>query len=96
MTKPTWTEDAGLRRGLPDPDWQTRKFITVYPVCDFDCEYGTVTYWRVSICWGDTWGHLAIGIGDTVEEAMHEACESAINQKCPKEWLPCINWRREE
>ena len=46
MTEVIWKEGKGLKYGLHDQDWPTRKLLTVYP---------TKHSWRVTVCWGDTW-----------------------------------------
>ena len=79
MAEHTWTEGKGLRNGLPDIDWAMRKFITVYPY-----RFG----WKVTICWGDTWGHIAYGNDECFSVAMEKACSRAIRNGCPAEWLP--------
>lgn len=79
MTEHTWAEGKGLKNGLPDIDWAMRKFITVYP---------SDTGWKVTICWGDTWGHIAYGNDECFPVAMKKACEWAIKDGCPAEWLP--------
>ena len=79
MAEHTWTEGRGLRDGFPDPDWSMRKFLTVYPVKDG---------WKVTICWGDTWGHIAFGRHEDYEEALMIACENAMKEGCPHLWLP--------
>ena len=79
MAEHTWTEGKGLKNGLPDIDWAMRKFITVYP---------SHTGWKVTICWGDTFGHIAYGINTDFQTAMNDACKWAIKEGCPAEWLP--------
>ncbi len=79
MTEHTWTEGQGLKNGLPDIDWATRKFITVYP---------SKVGWKVTICWGNTWGHIAYGKDEDFVSAMKIACQEAIKDGCPTEWLP--------
>jgi len=79
MAEVIWTEGRGLKNGLPDIDWATRKLLTVYP---------TEEGWKVTICWGDTWGHLAYGNDEDFTTAMSKACEWAIKDGCPAEWLP--------
>ena len=91
MAEHTWTEGKGLKRGLPDINWPVRKLITVYPINYIDDEDGAVTGWKVSICWGDTWGHLALREDEDFTTAMNEACKWAIKQGCPAEWLPYNN-----
>ena len=79
MAEVIWTEGRGLKYGLPDQDWPTRKLLTVYPT-----KHG----WRVTICWGDTWGHLVIKTGEDFHTCFREAITRAIKDGCPKEWLP--------
>ena len=88
MAEHTWTEGKGLKRGLPDRDWAMRKFITVYPINYSDDKDGVATEWKVTICWGDTWGHIAFGTDEDYQVAMAEACTNAIKEGCPAKWLP--------
>tara|TARA_R100001510_G_C7588156_1_gene158764 strand:+ start:336 stop:605 length:270 start_codon:yes stop_codon:yes gene_type:complete len=85
MAEHTWTEGKGLKNGLPDINWAMRKFITVYPALPVE---GEEVKWKVTICWGDTWGHIAYGNDTDYRLAMLEACEKAIKEGCPAEWLP--------
>jgi len=87
MAEHTWTEGKGLRNGLPDSGWPMRKFITVYPV-QRGYEDDAHLEWKVSICWGDTWGHIAFGEDEDFTTAMKEACAQAMKGGCPPEWLP--------
>lgn len=94
MAEHTWTEGKGLKRGLPDRDWAMRKFITVYPINYSDGEGNIIPFsgeWKVTICWGDTWGHIAFGTDADYRLAMLEACTNAIKEGCPAEWLPYNN-----
>jgi GH24 family phage-related lysozyme (muramidase) len=79
MVEHTWTEGFGLKNGLPDINWATRKLLTVYP---------TEEGWIVTICWGDTWGHLVFGNDEDFITAMNKARGLAIKHGCPAEWLP--------
>jgi len=87
MAEHTWTEGKGLKNGLPDIDWAMRKFITVYPVQE-NLSHCILQGWMVTICWGKTWGHIAFGNDTDFITAMREACERAIKEGCPAEWLP--------
>jgi len=79
MTEVIWKEGEGLKYGLPDQDWATRKLLTVYPT-----KHG----WRVTVCWGDTWGHLVIKTHEKFEPCFSQAIRQAVREGCPKEWLP--------
>ena len=89
MAEHTWTEGSGLTNGLPEFDWPMRKLITVYPY--MNSEFDSHPSWKVQICWGDTWGHIAFGRSEEFTEAMRKACENAVEEGCPPEWLPLEN-----
>mgnify|MGYP003678906317 FL=1 len=95
MTEHTWTEGKGLKNGLPDIDWATRKFITVYPAeigwedeTDDEGNFNPIMGWTINICWGNTWGQIAFAKDEDFVTAMKLACRRAIKDGCPTEWLP--------
>ena len=88
MAEHTWTEGEGLKNGLPDIDWAMRKFITVYPTLPYIEQEDYEVNWKVTICWGDTWGHIAYGNDKCIPVAMEKACNQAIKNGCPSWWLP--------
>ena len=83
-----WTEGKGLRNGLPDSGWSTRKLLTVYPISFTELPNHRV--WRVQVCWGPTWDHLEFGESASFTEALEKACSQAIKNGCPEEWLPKV------
>ncbi len=78
--KTDWTEGAGLKNGLPDPDWDRRAGLRVYP----SAAWG----WVCWIHWGSKWGTTAVGMDEDPAVAMAQAIASALRNDCPPEWIP--------
>ena len=81
MTETDWIEGKGLTDGWPDPNWSNRAVIRSWP---------DETGWNISIVWGSTWGHYAVGRDFRFDTAMAEAVMMATNMGCPEKWLPRV------
>ena len=77
--------------GLPDPDWNMgpiKLYTQMRSVYDEDGmeKIGTEVFWQCRLQWGDTWGDLAFGEGDTPYCALENGLNKARDEGAP-EWL---------